>query len=67
MNQHHQQGRDAPPAAPAATDPPGHEAGRSRREYGHSSGDRNSRSNDDQWNEFQGGEQREGSPDADKA
>ena len=31
MNQHHQQGRDAPPAAPAATDPPGHEAGRARR------------------------------------
>ena len=40
-----------------------HEVARKQREYGHSSGDRNTRTRKDEWNEFQGGEQREASID----
>lgn len=39
------------------------EPGRREREYGHSSGDRNSRHERDEWKSFEGGEQREASPD----
>ena len=40
-----------------------HEVARKQREYGHSSGDRNTRTRKDQWNEFEGGEQREATVD----
>lgn len=40
-----------------------HEVARRQREYGHSSGDRNTRTCQDEWHEFEGGEQREASVD----
>jgi hypothetical protein len=40
-----------------------HEVAREQREYGHSSGDRNTRTRKDEWHEFEGGEQREASVD----
>lgn len=40
-----------------------HEVARKQREYGHSSGDRNTRTRKDEWHEFEGGEQREASVD----
>jgi len=40
-----------------------HETARRQREYGHSSGDRNTRTRQDEWHGFEGGEQREASVD----
>lgn len=42
---------------PAAT-------GKSEREYGHSSGDRNTKKSEQDWKEFQGGQQRDATPSA---
>ena len=55
---------DHPEHANDATPPAEHlEEGRKRREYGHSSGDRNTRTREGEWHEFSGGEQREAGPD----
>lgn len=50
-------GRDALP--PDMVEP-----GRSEREYGHSSEDRNTRKRESDWPSFEGGEQREATPGA---
>lgn len=39
------------------------DAARKPREYGHSSGDRNTRTSEDDWHGFKGGDQREAGPD----
>ena len=38
--------------------------GRTAREYGHSSGDRNTKHDEGDWKEFEGGSQRDPAPDA---
>jgi len=48
------------PQGPAV--PEGPNVGRAQREYGHSSGDRNTRSKEDDWPELHGGEQRNATP-----
>lgn len=45
--------------------PHGPDVGRKQREYGHSSGDRNTRSKEDEWPDLHGGEQRNATPTAD--
>lgn len=52
--------RESDPHAPAPSEPTG--PGRTQREYGHSSGDRNTRSKEDEWPDFHGGEQRNATP-----
>ncbi|HEY0505754.1 MAG TPA: hypothetical protein VGD42_19895 [Lysobacter sp.] len=37
-------------------------AGKSQREYGHSSGDRNTKKHEDEWKGFSGGRQRDADP-----
>lgn len=45
---------------PAASTPAdAQDAERKPREYGHSSGDRNTRTREDEWHQFKGGDQRE--------
>lgn len=44
--------------------PPGLEPDRSRREYGHSSEDRNTRKRERDWPHFEGGQQRDATPGA---
>lgn len=44
-------------------DPP-HPVGESRRDYPHSSGDRNTKTSESDWPEFKGGEQRDAVPGA---
>lgn len=42
--------------------PEGRNIGRVQREYGHSSGDRNTRTKEDHWPDLEGGEQRNATP-----
>lgn len=52
--------RNDPPARDPAD---GRDAARKPREYGHSSGDRNTRTREDEWPGFEGGDQREAGTD----
>lgn len=48
---------------PTPKDPP--PPGTSQREYGHSSGDRNTKSGEGDWPHYEGGTQRDATPDVD--
>ena len=50
---------DGDDAAPSPMPPP---VGESSREYGHSSGDRNTKDGSDDWQRFEGGVQRDATP-----
>lgn len=60
MNESQDQREQDPLADPGREDS---RQGRREREYGHSSGDRNTRHEGDEWKSLEGGEQREATPD----
>lgn len=49
---------------PADSHPAEPQPGRTAREYGHSSGDRNTKRDEGDWKDFEGGSQRDPVPDA---
>lgn len=51
------------PAEDSAADTDTRDTARKPREYGHSSGDRNTRTREGEWHGFEGGDQREAGPD----